>query len=230
MVTESVESCEDPLFVEEEIPICDWAAGRCAVKSVMGNTVRVAGDVPSEEGFRSYLLEYDRNGSRTRQEKFGPAGTLIWGCVYDGEGRLRKEISYKAPGEVDYQFDIVYGGDRWKEKLMYSGPGRFHHRIAAERDADGRLLRALYYDGTGVIKRSDFYVYDHLGQLVRTDMGNMGQYMYEYENQNLIRRSRNLPGASVYGDVAEFEHDYRGLLTRMDHLHFSVTSLSYTFF
>ena len=230
MVTESVESSHDPLFVEEEIPICDQAAGQCAVELVTGNTIRVVGDVPSEEGFRSYLLEYDRNGNRTRQEKFDRAGRLIWECVYDGEGRLRKETSYKAPGEVEYQLDIIYGGDRWKEKLMYSGPGRLHYRIAAERDAGGRLLRAIYYDGTGVIKRSDSYVYDHLGRLVRVDMGNMAQCVYEYENQNLIRRSRDLPGASVYGDVAEFEPDYRGLLTRMDHLHFSVTSLSYTFF
>lgn len=230
MVTESVESSQDPLFVEEEIPICDQAAGRCAVESVTGNTIRVVGDAPSEESFRSYLLEYDRDGNRTRQEKFDRPGRLIWRCAYDDEGRLRKETFYKAPGEVDYQFDIVYDDDRWKEKRMYSGPGRLHYRIAAERDANGKLLRAIYYDETGVIKRSDSYVYDHLGQLVHVDMGNTGQCVYEYENQNLIRRSRNLPGASVYGDFAEFEHDYRGLLTRMDHLHFSVTSLSYTFY
>jgi len=113
---------------------------------------------------------------------------------------------------------------------MYYGPGILNYRIVAERDANGRLSRATYYDATGAIKRSDSYVYDHLGRLVCIDMGNMGQSVYEYENQNLVRRSRNLPGASAYGDVAEFAYDYRGLLTSMDHLHFSVTSLSYTFF
>jgi hypothetical protein len=220
----------DPLFVEEEIPICDQVAGQCAVESVTADTIPVVGDVPSPRGFRSSRLEFDRNGNRTRQEKFDRAGTLIGAGEYDGAGRLCKETSYAAPGEVDYHFDIVYSGDRWTEKLMYYGPEILNYRIVAERDANGRLSRATYYDATGEIKRSDSYVYDHLGRLVRIDMGNMGQSVYEYENQNLVRRSRNLPGASAYGDVAEFAYDYRGLLTRMDQLHFSVTSLSYTFF
>jgi hypothetical protein len=225
-----VKSSQDPLFVEEEIPIRDQTARRCSVESVTGNTVRIVGEVSSEEGFSNYLLTYDRNAHRVRQEKSDRAGGVIWRCAYDDEGRLREEIFYKAPGEVDYQFDIVYDGGLWKERLMYSGPTRLHYRIVAERDANGMLLRAIYYDRAGVIKRYDSYVYDHLGQLTHVDMGNLGQCAYEYENQNLIRRSRNLPGASVYGDVTEFAYDERGLLTRMDHLHFSVTSLSYAFF
>ena len=78
----------DPLFAEEEIPICDQVAGQCAVESVTADTIPVVGDVPSPQGFRSYRLEFDRNGNRTRQEKFDRAGTLIGAGEYDGAGRL----------------------------------------------------------------------------------------------------------------------------------------------
>jgi hypothetical protein len=225
-----VESPQDPLFVEEEVPVRDLVARRCAVELVTGYTVPVVGGTPSAEGFRSYILEYDKNGSRTRLEKFSSAGELVWRCVYDDEGMPRKEITYTVHGEVDYQFDISYSDGYWKERLMYSAPGRLHYRVVAERDASGRLLRAVFYDAAGLATRSDSYAYDSLGRLMRVDLGNIGQCVYEYdEKRNLIRRSRNLPGASAYGDVTEFEHDGQGLLTRMDHLHFSVTSLSFTF-
>jgi hypothetical protein len=225
-----VTSFRDPLFVEDELPIRDHIASPSEVESVTGRTHRVGGDPLSPSWFRSNYLVYDSLGNRLQHEKFDRGGQVIRRWLYDSRGKLVQEITYGGSGDVDYRFDVVYDGDDWHEKRMYSPTDRLHYRIVAVRSPDGRLSRANYFDASGGKIRTDSYVYDGLGRLARVDMGQMGACVYEYEGNNLMRRSRDVPGASEYGEVSEFEHDDRGLLTRMSQLHVSVTVLSFTYF
>ena len=219
----------DPLFVEEEVPIRDDMAHRAGVRSLTGRTAALPAESASAS-FTSYFIEYDGQGSRIRHEKFDRSGKLVGRWLYDGQGRLCQEIVYDPNGNVHYRLDLIGGGNGWTEKRMYYLPDRLHYRIAADRDASGRLSRATYLDSAGQAIRSDSYDYDSRGLLTRVVMGHMGECVYEYdERRNLKRRCKNLPGMSVFGDVQEFEHDDRNLLIRMEHLHFSVTTFAFTF-
>ncbi len=219
----------DPLFVEEEVPIRDDIARQGGVQSMSGHTVSVVAGPPSASGFRSYYLEYDATGNRIRHEKFDCDGKLVRRWRYDVQGRLSQEITYDAKGDIQYRLDVVRDRQGWTEKQMYSPLDRLQYRIAADRDVSGRLLRVAYHNPAGQIIRSDSYEYDSLGLLVRVAAAAMGEYIYEYDQrQNLKRKFRNLPGMSVYGDVHEFEYDDRNLIIRMDHLHFSVTTFAFT--
>jgi hypothetical protein len=224
-----MDASNDPLFVEEEVPVRDDIAHRAGVRSMTGHTTLVVAGSPSASSFRSHYLEYDGAGTRIRHEKFNHDGMLVRRWLYDAEGRLSQEITYDQKGDVDYWFDVVRDGEDWTEQRMYSPPDHLQYRIAADRDANGRLSRATHYDPAGQVIRLDSYAYDSLGLLVRVAMGHMGERIYEYdEHQNLKRKSIIMPGMSVYGDVHEFGYDNRGLLIRMDHLHFSATTFEFT--
>jgi YD repeat-containing protein len=220
---------QDPLFVQDEVPINDEIARRAGVRSMTGYTTQVVGGSPSADSFRSYYLEYNGTGTRIRHEKFDNDAKVARRWMYDAQGRLSQEITYDAKGDIEYWFDIASDGQDWTQKRMYYPPDRLHYRIAADRDASGRLLQTTYYDPAGQSTRSDSYSYDSLGLLVRVAVGHMGERVYEYDQrQNLKRRSNNLPGMSAYGDVHEFGYDDRDLVVRMDHLHFSVTTFAFT--
>ncbi|MFZ0772824.1 MAG: hypothetical protein WCA49_10340 [Candidatus Sulfotelmatobacter sp.] len=222
---------QDPLFVEEEVPIPDQAAHRCGVKSVTGFTSAIVNEVASPNRFKSCLLTYDKQGNKTLHQQFDRDGKLIHEWFYDGEGKLVQEIAYEGSGKVDWRFDVAYDNRGWKEKRMYSAPDRLHYTIVADRDAGGTLWRATYSNPTGETIRSDSYLYDSRGLLERVDMGHMGERLYEYDShERLQRKTVNLPGASAYGEVYEFEYDDRDLLTHITRLHFSATLLDFTFF
>ncbi len=222
---------KDPLFVEEEIPLSDAIARQQGVKTVSGFTSTIVNEVPTPIGFKSYLLTYDKLGNKTLHKKFNSDGKPTHEWIYDGNGKLAQEIAYEGSGKADWRFDIIYGNGGWKEKRMYSAPDNLQYTIVADRDASGKLLRANYSDPTGKTIRLDLYVYDSRGLLERVDMGHMGDRLYEYDShQRLMRKIVNLPGASAYGEIYEFEYDDRDLLTRIVRLHFSVTALDFTFF
>jgi hypothetical protein len=226
---EQMTASHDPAFVEEEVPIRDDIARRAGARSMTGHTTPIVAGSPSASSFKTHHLEYDGAGARICHEKFDCDGRLVRRWLYDAEGRLSQEITYDAKGDIEYWFDVARDGHKWTEKRMYSPQDRLLYRIAADRDASGRLLHATYYDPVGQSIRSDSYSYDSLGLLVRVALGHMGECIYEYDQrQNLARRSNNLPGMSAYGDVHEFGYDDRDLLIRMDHLHFSVTTFAFT--
>ncbi len=215
---------QDPLYVEDEIPLRDDIARREQVRSITGETTVLMGNATAAGGFKSFVLEYDRSGRRIRQEHFDSAGRLVRQALYDGDGRLVQDTIYNAAGNADYRFEILYHGDDWTEKRMYSPPDRLHYRISAERDASGNLLRAVYLNAGNQTIRVDSYSYDAHGRIVHTELGNLGESTYEYdERNNLVRKSRVMPGASVLGEVFEFEYDDRDLIVCMRQEHISHT-------
>jgi RHS Repeat len=218
----------DPTFVEEEVPIRDDIARQAGVQSMTGHTTQAAAASPAS-GFRSYYVEYNDVGTRIRHEKFDRNGVMVRRWLYDAQGKLSQEIACDAKGGIEYWFDVTCDDKGWREKRMYYPPGQLHYRIAADRDANGRLLRATYYDPAGESIRSDSYSYDNLGLLVRVATGQTGECVYDYDQrQNLKRKSNNLPGMSAYGDVYELKYDDRNLMVQVDHLNFSVTTFTFT--
>lgn len=227
-----MQNVEDPLFVQDEIPIRSTRIREAGVETITGYTFPIENGVQSPHGFKSHVVTYDKSGMRVRQQKYNSEGTLIHEWRFDSEGRPLEEIAFGASGEVSYRFAFVYSdAGPWVEKRMYLGSGDLHYRIAATRTEDGRIAAATYYDASGRQLRTDTYVYDGTGRLVEVDAGQMGAWIYEYdERNNLKRRTENTPGMSVLGNVVEFEYDDRGLLLRMTHLHYSVTTVEYGYF
>jgi hypothetical protein len=114
---------------------------------------------------------------------------------------------------------------------MYAASGELMHSIVADRDATGRLLTATYLQAGGGADaiRLDTYRYDNHGRLVEVDMSPLGDCVFEYGATHglLTTRSRNLPGASAFGDVLELEYDTRELPVRLTHENQSLTVLEY---
>jgi YD repeat-containing protein len=149
--------------------------------------------------------------------------------LYNPEGTLIQEITLNASGGVEYRFDIVNNSSSWTEKRMYLPPDILQYRIIADRDANSRLVRAIYLNSKGDQLRVDVYHYDKSGMLTRVDMANMGESLYEYDhNRDLRRKTINMPGASAHGDIHEFTYDERRLLIRDDYLKRSTTTFQYT--
>ena len=223
---------EDPLFAQEEIPIRDSLIRKFGVESVTGQTFEVNDGIRSPDGFRSYLLTCGRSGKRSRQEKYGRDGKMIHEWVYDEKGRPLREISYEASGKINYRIETLYDHDEyWKERRVYLSGDAVHYRIAANRDAKGRLGEGVYYDSSGRRIRTDTYVYDDRGRLVTVSMGHMGEWTYEYdEDDNLRKKTGLLPSASAFGENFEFQYDGQGLLAQTNHLNYSITVFEYAFF
>lgn len=223
---------EDPLFVQEEVPIRNELAIKFKIETITGQSFEIKNGVQSPTGFTSHLLAYDRSGNRIRQQKYNREGKTVHDWMYDPKGRLLQEIAYDASGRINYRFELVYDhADEWKEKQMYLSSGELGYRVVSNRDADGRIITGTYYDPAGKNIRTDSYIYDGRGRLAKMSMGHMGEWIYEYyEDDSLKRKTGHLPGASVFGEDFEFEYDDRGLLIRTNHLYFSVTVFEYTFF
>lgn len=211
-------SSQDPLYVEDDVPICDEVARRYRAESVTGHAYPLTGDEVSTSGYKSYFLAYDV-GRRIVQECFNPDGNVVRRWVYD-DGNAKQELLYDRSGNLDSRFDIFYLGDYWNEKQMYDAQGTLKYRIVGDRSVDGRLSKATFYAASGELIRSDSYLYDSVGLLLRVNLGEIGKREFKYDqHHDLIRRSTSLPGASVYGDVDEFDYDNRGLVSRKTHLH-----------
>jgi YD repeat-containing protein len=222
---------EGALYVEEKVPVRDAIARREVVRSLTGETTLLTGSVPAASEFRSFVLEYDRAGKRVRQESFDRTGRLVRRGLYDAGGQLVQDITFDAAGNPEYRFEIAYQGENWTEKRMYSPPDGLHYRISSQRDPSGRLTQAVYRDATDQTIRMDSYAYDARGRIVRVEMGNLGESTYEYdERDNLVRKSRIMPGASVLGEVYEFDYDARDLLVRMRQEHVSLTRFTLELF
>ena len=223
---------EDPLFAQEEIPLRKALIQKVHIESVTGHSFEIKDGTQSSDGFKSCLLAFDRSGNTCRQEKYNREGKVIYELKYDEKGRPLREIAYEASGKINYRMEIVYGhDDRWKEKQMYLSGNKIHYRVVAHRDPKGRLIEGTYYDSSDQRIRTDSYVYDDRGRLVRISMRHMGQWIYEYnENDNLMRKTGNLPSASAFGENFEFQYDDRGLLIRRNYLHYDTTTFEYTFF
>lgn len=215
---------QDPLYIEDHVPIRDEVARRYGVESVTGHTHSMSGGEVSANSYKSYFLAYSRVGHRSLQECFNPEGKVVQRWLYNGNGKVIQELLYGGSGNLDSRFDIFYLGDYWNEKQMYDAQGTLKYRIVGDRLRDGRLLKATFYAASGELIRSDSYLYDSVGLLLRVDLGRIGKRLFKYDQHNdLVERSTTLPGASVYGDVDEFDYDNRGLVSRKTHLHVCAT-------
>jgi YD repeat-containing protein len=227
-----MENIEDPLFVQEEIPIRSELVRKLKLETITGQLFEIKNGAQSSSGIKSHWLALDRSGNRVHQQKYSRDGSVICDWIYDPKGRLLQEIAYDASGKINHRFDLAYDhADKWKEGRMYLTAGELHYRVVADRDADGRIIAATYYDSSDQSIRTDAYIYDDRGRLVELDMGHMGEWIYEYdENDNLERKTGHLPGANVFGEVFELEYNDQGLLIQMNHLNHGVTVFEYTFF
>ena len=222
---------DDPLYVEDEIPICDRVCLRERVETVVGRTFPIARGGQSPVGYRSYLLAYDAAGRRVRQEQLDSSGRVARRWLYDN-GKTLQEIAYDRGGQLEWRCELVYWNDElWQEKRMVAASGELMYSVVADRDATGKLLTATYVPAGGGANpvRSDTYRYDDRGRLVEVDMSPLGDCVFEYGATHglLTLRSRNLPGASAFGDVLELEYDTRELPVRLTHENQNLTVLEY---
>jgi hypothetical protein len=214
-------AADDPLYVEDEIPICDRVCLRERIETVVGRT----------DGYRSFVLAYDASGCRVHQELLDSSGRVLRRWLYE-QGKPLQELAYGRDGRLDWRWEIVYRPDGlWQEKRMHAASGEPMHSVVADRDANGRLLTATYVKAGGGADaiRVDTYRYDDRGRLVEVDMGALGDCVFEYGAAHglLTRRSRDMPGASAFGDVLELEYDTRELPVRLTRANRSLTVLEY---
>jgi YD repeat-containing protein len=223
---------EDPLFSQEEIPIRNSLIRKFEIESVTGQSFEIKNGIRSSNGFKSHLLMCGRPGNRSRQENFNREGKMIYERIYDERGRPLREIAYEASGTTTYRIESIYNhDDDWKEKRVYLSGNEIQYRTVANRKAKGRLTEGIYYDSSDQRIRTDSYVYDDRGRLVRVSMGHMGEWIYEYdEDDNLKKKTGFLPSASAFGENFEFLYDGRGLLVQSNRLHYSITVFEYAFF
>jgi YD repeat-containing protein len=221
---------EDPLFVDEEIPLRPTPVHDYRISSITGRTFETREGSRETEGFRSHLLRYS-SGKRIRQERYNRAGTIVYKWIYDDQGRPIREIAYQDSGEINYQIESAYEDhDQWIEKRMSLPDGRVNWRLVPQRNTEGILLECVYYNSQDQILRSDAYIYDKQGRLVTLDMGDFGEWTYQYDEAgNLTRKTGNLASASMLGETFEFRYDARSLLVERDHLNYEVTVFDYGF-
>ena len=225
-----VELIDNPLFVEEEIPLPTAAARVNRIQSVTGRTFEIHNGARNTESFRSHLLLYNEAGRKNRQERYNRAGKTVYEWIYDEQGRLLRERAYRDSGEINYQIETIYDhGDQWIEKRMSLPDGRLQWRLTASRDAKGRLVReGVYHDAAGQIIRIDSYMYDDHGRLITISMGPLGAWSFEYDDAgNLKKKTGDLPSSSLFGETFEFHYDNRGLLVERNHLNHEVTVFDY---
>jgi nuclear transport factor 2 (NTF2) superfamily protein len=223
---------DNPLFAQEEVPIRHSLIRRLAIESVTATAFEIKNGIHALDGFKSHLLMYGRSGNRIRHEKFNREGKLIYEWIYDERGRPLREIAYEESGKSHYRVELIYNpDDDWREKRVYLSGNDIHYSIAADREANDRLTKEIYYDSSNQRVRTDSYVYDDYGRLVRVSMGHMGEWIYEYDGDNNLRKKTGLlPSSSVLGEEFEFQYDHRGMLVQSNHLHYSSTVFECTFF
>jgi hypothetical protein len=223
---------DGPLFVLEEIPVIYSLIRKFHIESIIGQSFEIKNGIRSTDGFRSHLLIFDRSGNRRYQNNFSREGWTTRELLYDERGRLLLETAYEASAAINYRIESIYDHDpSWKEKRMYLADDVFNYRLTAKRDEKGILTEVIYSDPAGQKFRTDSYVYDDRNRLTRVSMGHMGEWLYEYcENNNVMRKTGRLPSASAFGDTVVFQYDNRGLLVQSNHLHYSITAFEYAFF
>jgi hypothetical protein len=223
-------AADDALYVEHEVPLCDCVARREQIARVVGRTLAFPNDAASP-GYVSYTLAYDRLGRRAHEERINDAGQIVERWRYN-QGRLVEELAYDRQARLERRCEVVYDqGTLWREKRVRAASGELMHRIVAERGADGRLIGTIYLRGDPPDDpiRTDRYHYDDRGRLLEVAMGHLGGCRFEYEADRclLTRRSRDLPGASVLGDVLELHYDPRQLPVTLGYSDRPVTRLEY---
>lgn len=222
---------EDPLFVDEEIPLRAAPVHDYRIRSITGRTFETRDGSREAEGFHSHLLRYSGSGKKIGQERYNRAGTMVYEWIYDEPGRAIREIAYQDSGEIKYQIENVYDHQaQWIEKRMSLPDGRVNWRMVAQRNTEGMLVECVYYNSQDQIIRSDVYIYDQQGRLATLNMGDFGEWSYEYDEAgNLMRKTGNLASASMLGETFEYRYDARSLLVERDHLNFEMTVFEYEF-
>jgi hypothetical protein len=218
---------DDPLYVEDDLPLRDSLARAHRVATVTGYE-RALG-TGEANAFRSEVLVYDRAGRRVSHERLDAAGAPVRRRVYE-RGRLVAELAYDRRGEVNYRIEVRYRGGAWSEKKLCPTHGAAGLRVLAERDENGRLLHAIFSGASGERLRTERYEYDEDGRLVRVDCGALGARRYAYgPDGEPVRKTVDAPGQSGLGETYELEHDERGLLTLIVRPHLSETRFAFEY-
>jgi hypothetical protein len=221
---------KQPLYVLDELPLDPAVIAANRVRSVTGIGRSARADRTAPVIFRRCHAEYDPAGRQTRLEISGDMAGLSRTGIFTPDGRLAK-LSYQNPsGQEQYAFEFVYDASGvLTEKKMISG-GEIKYRVVAQEIQDGVLLRAVYLDEKGQPLGYDRYHYDH-GRLTRLDMGPMGEWIFEYNEQGqLARKTGALASHGPDMEIYAFSYSDKGLLLKMDRLDQDVVEMEYEFF
>ena len=203
-----MENIEDPLFVQEEIPIRNELVLKLKIETIIGESCEIKNGIQLSDYFKSHWLAYDFYGNKTREQKYNRDGKVICDWIYGLKGKLKLEIKYDNSGKVSYRIHFVYDNTGyWKEKRIYLSSGEFHYRIVSNRDTFGKIITSTYYDSSGQIIRTDSYIYEGSDKLVKMNMGHMGEWIYEYdEKSNLKNKIGHLLAMSILGENFQYKY------------------------
>lgn len=150
-----------------------------------------------EKKGRFFLLEFDENGRKIREEKFSAAGMLTEKLryEYDAAGNLQKEICYTPADALKETRGYLYDKEgRLKSRSVYDRKGEVVRRDAFRYDLERNPVLEVGFLTDGTKCREFRYIYDSYGQQVGCDV----LLQSEGEEPALsVRRAFNFQGRIV---------------------------------
>ncbi|HEY5960113.1 MAG TPA: RHS repeat domain-containing protein [Polyangiaceae bacterium] len=227
---------QDPLIVLDPVPVsdefaCRWQIASIRVTSSVGlpleaNTTELAATELARVDLAS--LSFSSVGHRVELVLFDPTGQMTSRQLHDNDGKPTHIIYYNH-GAGTNRLEFVYDSNRiWREQRMLHPDGTLNYSIVALRAPDGLLLASVYRGALAQQSRTDTCVYDAKGRLARLDMGNLGEWLFEYDDSGrLIGKTGSLVSMNALGERYQYHYDERGWLVRIDQI--DVRSLEFTY-
>jgi len=201
------------------------------VKSRTGYGVRIINDTEIHQNKYKYSYdEFNENGILTKSRVYDSFGNLVKEKIIDSSGKIAKEIFYKKSGEIDYEYIYNYDTNGYRNiKEMYIGKELWYKYIA-KRDTSNYLIEDVCHKPSGEIIRIDKFEYDSAHNLIKIKMGEIGKWLFKYEDKRLVSLSGFSVSGSEGGETYEYYDDQKGLLVKRTHKHFETVYYEYSFY
>lgn len=201
------------------------------VKSITGFAVKIVDNTKLPQSkYKFSYNEFNEKGILIKSLVFEPLGNVIKEKKIDSSGKVIKELFFKNNGEIDYEFIYDYDVNNNRTiKEMYIGK-ELWYKCIAKRDTSNCLIEDVCYKPTGEIIRIDKFEYDSLHNLIKIEMGNMGEWQLKYDNKKLISLFGSFVSGSAVGETYEYYYDQKDLLIERIHKHYETVHYEYSFY
>jgi len=200
------------------------------VKEVNATAKRIQASSERPLVFSAFHCEFNLKGAQTELEISDYEGGLSQSGSFDARGNLIR-LSYRnRNGREEYAHEFSYDSSQvLAEKRLISG-GEITHRLLFEIQASV-VVAATCVDGSGQLLRKDKYNYDGKGRVVELDMGYLGEWKFEYDDQScLVGKFGSLASPGPDENSYRFTYHDNGLLQKMERIGRDIAEMQYEFF
>ncbi len=180
-------------------------------------------------GFKSRSVTFDHlTGEILAEFLYGKTGNTITKKIYE-EGKLRQQLNLKSNGDLDNKMLFEYDqSGKMIRKQFHLSDSELWYSTHIYYDAACKIEKEEIISRDKKMLRVDSYFYDSNNNLIKIQMGAVGENLYYYEKDVLIKEVENLAGGPDVANVINYYYDSNDLLRLVRSFNETETVIEYS--